>query len=56
MCTYSESKSAHSCVCVCVHMQVSVTSLKPDIVHLAPTGGMEVYSNTSKHILLNTDV
>lgn len=29
-------------------MQVSVTSLNLDIVHLAPTGGMEVYSNASK--------
>lgn len=35
-------------IVVCLHMQVSVRSLKPDLVHLAPTGGMEVYSNTSK--------
>lgn len=30
-------------------MQVSVTSFQPDIVDLAPTGGMDVYSNARKH-------
>lgn len=34
---------------VCLHMQVSGTSFQPDIVDLAPTGGMEVYSNARKH-------
>lgn len=34
-------------------MQVDVTSLKPYIEHLAPTGGMEVYSNASKQTLLH---
>lgn len=43
---FSESKTAHRCVCL--HMQVSVNSLKPDIGHLAPTDGTEVYSNVSK--------
>lgn len=38
---------------VCLHMQVSGTSFQPDIVHLAPTGGMEVYSNDRNQILLH---
>lgn len=58
-----QSRNLKICIHICMHIQnprvqlcgfaVVVTSLKTDIVHLAPTGGMKVYSNTSNQILLH---